>query len=455
MKRFTPRPIFLTLLISTILVPSLSMAKDKPRLLLLDVTPKGVPAEIASSLTDLLDMELERGGLFQVMSEEDFRSLLKAEEYKQLTGTEQGEGSDANMARIAKGLNAPFLLRSSLGKVGRAYLLSLDLLDAEKSKVVRRVNQTLVGDPTGLVGSVRSAVIALTLEEKGVAPDISEKLIDDLKISEKEKTLFLSISPLFALPVGPPRDEASIAYFMPQMYGARIQAEMPFWHWLRAFAGITFASTINAQLAMQDKHIGLVYNPASNSGADPDLTKELVATTLIDYSAMRLPIMVGIKAAPESGRFLPYGLFGLGISFNRYSFSSEDLWLKKEPQQDGTCEEPYSSSSDFLPGSKTRKLCELRVKSPPSGSDSIQYFGLEVVAGGGIEWLLTHHIGLKIDARYTLGYAFESKDSLNIIFKSNKIKYQTQDKSIQFLDTYPVRKLSHNVAISTGLVVYW
>ena len=84
-----------------------------------------------------------------------------------------------------------------------------------------------VGEETGLVGSLRAAVLSLTLEEKGVAPDISAGLIDDLTIAEKTKTVFFAISPAYEIPVGYQNSADSIVTFQPTFYHLRLDAELP------------------------------------------------------------------------------------------------------------------------------------------------------------------------------------------------------------------------------------
>ena len=79
----------LSLLLLFLLVTPQTQAAETERLLLLDITPHGVPAELAASLTDLLELEIERGRLYQVISQQDLRNLIKVEEQKLLLGKDE------------------------------------------------------------------------------------------------------------------------------------------------------------------------------------------------------------------------------------------------------------------------------------------------------------------------------------------------------------------------------
>ncbi|MFA6034694.1 MAG: hypothetical protein WC889_17475, partial [Myxococcota bacterium] len=135
----------------SVVFPAAAQKKgEPPRLVLLDLQANGVSNEIAQSLTDMLDLELERAKLYTVLSQQDLRALLKVEEQKQLLGVEGAPME--TLARLAKAVNAPYLCRGSVGKVGNTLVVSLDVIDVNEVKAIRRVNQTLVGDTGSLVG---------------------------------------------------------------------------------------------------------------------------------------------------------------------------------------------------------------------------------------------------------------------------------------------------------------
>jgi hypothetical protein len=288
--------------------PCLALAAEPPRMVLMDLQANAVSKEVAQSLTDLLDLEIERSGLYTVFSQQDLRAMMAAEEQKQLLGVD--DPPIEVLARIGKAVNAPYLLRGSVGKVGSMMVVSLDLIDVQAVKAIRRVNQTLVGDESSLVGSVRAAALALALEEKGMAPDVSAELIDGLKIAEKPKTLFLSLSPGYEIPVGPVHDSSDILYFMPGYARLRLDAEYPLWKFIRLFASAGYDFTVAQQMRLQDKHYGLVYDASTGTQLGD---RASINTTTLDYRATRIPFDLGAKFVPETGRFLPFGIVGLGV----------------------------------------------------------------------------------------------------------------------------------------------
>jgi hypothetical protein len=427
-------------------------AAETERLLLLDIAPHGVPAEVASSLTDLLELEIERGRLYQVISQQDLRTLIKIEEQKLLLGKD--EQTNENLAKIANQIDAPYLLASSLGRVGKAYLLSLELLDAKQVKVVRRVSQTLIGDQEELVGSLRSAVLAITLEEKGVAPDISEELIDKMKIAEKPKTIFLSISPAYEIPVGLKASEDSTLVFRPAFYHLRLEAEMPLWPWIRLFASVSFGTSILEEELSNQHHITGIYPAAGGALIDQRMAATVIS---VPYSALRIPVGFGVKLAPDTGRFIPYALAGLGLSWQRYSSDDASLGILqeagKDQNEDPICADPFTL---FTPPGGGEPYCEIRDQSITPDGD-MDTLGLDAIAAAGFEFLITHHIGVKIEVRYHFTYAVKDPQDLRVVFKGESQPYQLGTDTVKdvYHEIYSVQREHHGLAFSAGMIGYW
>jgi len=422
-------------------------AAETERLLLLDIAPHGVPSEVASSLTDLLELEIERGRLYQVISQQDLRTLIKVEEQKLLLG--QDEQTNENLAKIANQVDAPFLLASSLGRVGQAYLLSLELLDAKQVKVVRRVSQTLIGDQEELVGSLRAAVLAITLEEKGVAPDISEELIDELKISEKPKTIYLSFSPAYEVPVGTKASEDSLLVMRPTFYHLRLEAEMPLWPWIRLFGSLSFGTSIAEEFLTEDNHLTGIFD---DGGAQQGYRLQATQVSL-NYSALRIPLGFGVKVAPDTGRFIPYALAGLGVSWQNYTFEDATVGVLRETLSDGTCPPPFQP---YTPPGQTSPFCEIRdQKMSPEGE--VDLLGMDVMAAAGFEWLLTHHIGVKAEVRYHLTYAFKDTADLRVAYEGESLPYQVgaDTRVDRYYELYAIQRVHHGLVFSAGMIAYW
>ena len=423
------------------------VAAETERLLLLDITPHGVPAEVASSLTDLLELEIERGRLYQVISQQDLRTLIKLEERKLLLGKD--EQTNENLAKIANQVDAPYLLASSLGRVGKAYLLSLELLDAKQVKVVRRVSQTLIGDQEELVGSLRSAVLAITLEEKGVAPDISEELIDKLKISEKPKNIYLTFSPAYEIPVGDKTSEDGLLVLRPAFYHLRLEAEMPLWPWIRLFGSLSFGTTIAEEFLTEDNHLTGIFDPG---GAQQGYRLQATQVAL-HYSALRIPVGFGVKVAPDTGRFIPYALAGLGISWQKYTFDDAAIDMLRETQSDGTCAPPFQP---YTPPGETNPFCEIRDQEIAPEGD-MDLLGMDAVAAAGFEWLITHHIGVKAEVRYHLTFAFKDTADLRITYEGESQPYTVgADTRIdRYYELYAIQRIHHGLVFSAGMIAYW
>jgi hypothetical protein len=427
-------------------------AQPPPRLLLLDIEPQGVPAELASSLTGLLELEIERGGLYEVVGEGDVRLMLQEEERRILLGD---EGFEGRMSEIGKRAQTPYTLAASLGRVGSLYLLSLRLLDVEQARVVRRVSQTLAGEEEGLLGSLRAAALALTLEEKGVAPDISQGLIDDLAIAEKAKTAFFGLSFVYDADIGwnTASGGQDLLVLRPQRYALRIDAELPIWRWLRAFGSLGADYSFSTVGQKDSSQFAQVFEV----GADDPAAYLLQAVAAnYDYDALRLPLHLGIKAVPATGRFLPYALVGLGFSWNRFGFSGSRAVFFSEAREEGQqrqCQAPYGDHPE------NGELCSLALDMRPEGDKS--FFAFELTAAAGAEWLLTPNLGLKLEARYAFSLALSSAESLRVTYSGESEPYTAtigglpRQVTQRLEQIVAVQDQLHLLGFSIGLVAYW
>lgn len=422
-------------------------AQQAPRLYLQDIEPKGVAPPVAAALTDLLELEIERGGLFEVVSQQDLRRLLKVNEQQMLLGLD--EGWQERTAALARQIDAPYALAASVGEVGRATVLALRLLDVERMEVVRRVNQTLVGDQTGLIGSLRAAALALNLEQKGVAPDLSEQLIDQLHIAEKPKTLFLALSPVYEVPMGEQRDKVGLVVMRPAYFGFRLDAELPIWKWIRVFSSLGAGFSLVAESFHETNDLILFYEGGQNP------TDYLLQTSAlsVDYDSFRIPFHAGIKAVPSSGRFLPYALIGLGISYQRFKVGSANLDLAHEqrgdPDDPVACRPPLTPSTSKA--NENIKLCILD-GLPLLPQRAISEFGIEATAALGMEWLLTHHLGLKAEIRYVFTHLLKSDADLRLEMTGELSTEQGRAEANKLMG---IKSLHHRMVISAGLIAYW
>ncbi len=415
--------------------------KDNPSLIVLPIEAHGVQQTIADSLTDLLVLELQKANMYTVIAQDDLKSLLEHAQVKQLIGVD----SEEELAKVGQQLQADYLLRSSLGKVGATYLLSLTLIDVKEAKAARRVNQSLNGDPEDLIGSLHSAVVALALEEKGMAPDITAPLIESLNIAQKIKHLFISANIGYELPIGNMTDKDDVAYALPDLLNIRLSAE---WHlkpYLRLIAESGLDLSIAQQYNMQNKRI--VATPDGSGGVD---TTTVVTTTQFDFATIRIPFSLMARLQPSSGRLLPFVLLGLGMSWQKYSFDNEKLEILDDTKSsNGTCSAPYTATAS---GHCLRKL-ELEPME-----DSVNFINLHVPFRAGIDYLLTQHFGFGVSANYLLTFAVnKSDDDLTTKFITYDSYTDSNGNTVKegIGDIVPVRRLHHGLSVMSRIFFYF
>ncbi|MBW2704599.1 MAG: hypothetical protein JRF33_27595, partial [Deltaproteobacteria bacterium] len=323
-------------------------------------------------------------------------------------------------------------------------VLSLRLIDVQEVKVIRRISQTLVGDEQGLIGSLRAAALGLNLEQKGLSPDISEQLIEKLKIAEKEKTLFISLSPSYEFHLGGKgigSNDSAFLQLQPAFMDIRLDVEYPIWRWLRLFASLGFGFT----LSESERHETILIAQLDD-GAGNQIVMFQGAGIYQPYSAMHLPVALGIKAAPERGRFLPYGSLGVGFSWQKYSFDEGQMDIFQE--KTGPCLPPFEE-----PGTGDSEYACLIESVPLQSTTDPSLLGLDVVAAAGVEWLLTQHIGLKVEGRYRFTYTFGSEDDLQIPIEGQLT--QADGSSLQTATKYGLLQTRHGLSFSAGLIAFW
>jgi TolB-like protein len=108
-----------------------------PALLVMDLSATGgVTAEIAQGLTDAVVVEVGRQGFFKTLSSRDVATLLGVERQKQLLGC--SDASSSCLAELSGALDARFVLSGSVSRLGEAYQLTVQTLDAQSTRVLGR-----------------------------------------------------------------------------------------------------------------------------------------------------------------------------------------------------------------------------------------------------------------------------------------------------------------------------
>ncbi len=111
-------------------------AGGRQRIAVLDLRAvQGVAPGTAAILTAIVVDDTARGG-YDVISQADISAMLGFEKQKQVLGCAEDSSC---LAEIGGALGVEFVLSGQVGQIGSRFHLSLQLLDARKSKVVSRV----------------------------------------------------------------------------------------------------------------------------------------------------------------------------------------------------------------------------------------------------------------------------------------------------------------------------
>lgn len=411
-------------------------ASERPLLIVLPLEDSGVGRAVADSLSDLLVLEVERVRLFTVLAQKELQDMLRQVANRQLMGVE----SDEELAAVGAALQASFVLRGSVGRVGATYLLTLSLLDVKQARSIRRVEQRMAGNPDGLLGSLNSAVLALALEEEGVAPDLTAGMIDSLNIARKPKTLFARLGLGYELPVGPMIDSGDLAYLLPGLMTVNVSAGYHVRPYLQLVFETGLGMSIAEHYAMQNK---MLY--VRKVGDQDAVSQPEVRISDFDYQVWRVPLHVMARFQPSQGRLLPFAQVGLGASWQRTSVGDEHIQLL---HSDTPCAEPFRTEGG---------RCLRDVTLSPERK-SIDYVNLHVPVSFGVDYLLSHNWGIGFELRYLLTYSLDKNDrDLDLLFTHEAEPYLKGGESVRELvgDTVPIRRLHHGIGVLAGVFYYF
>ena len=123
----------------------------------------------SAAFSEMLVSAVDQGKLFKVISAAEVATLIGVERQKQLLGC----GEESCLTEISAALGSRYLLQGAVGKVGDNYLVTVRLIDAQRSVVVGR-SSTQTSDVSQLLGliwrstqdAVDAAAANLPSEEK-------------------------------------------------------------------------------------------------------------------------------------------------------------------------------------------------------------------------------------------------------------------------------------------------
>jgi hypothetical protein len=122
------------LLFAMAVVSTSARAAEPPKIALLPISAKHVPAETAQILDELLTNTVDRLGMFQVTSSADVNAMLGLERMKDALGC-----SDVSCGvEIGGALGVSFLMTGTVGELGGELVISLTVIDNARSAVSGR-----------------------------------------------------------------------------------------------------------------------------------------------------------------------------------------------------------------------------------------------------------------------------------------------------------------------------
>lgn len=142
---------------------TLSMAEDKtpspapaalPKLAVQTLEGKGVDADTASALTEVLCTRIMTHKKYQVLCASDVKAILAAKEQTALMGTCNSEDC---FEELGKAVDAQYILAGSVSKIESNYLIALSIIGTNDQRVMKRVTHEVSIDAGKLSDGMRKA----------------------------------------------------------------------------------------------------------------------------------------------------------------------------------------------------------------------------------------------------------------------------------------------------------
>ncbi|MBI5529861.1 MAG: hypothetical protein HY897_26350 [Deltaproteobacteria bacterium] len=151
---------------------------------------RGVPAETADSMTQILSAELNQIKGVGVMSQDDIKAMVsKVATEKKLDCT----GSTECIVEIGAALGLSKLVIGAVGKVKDTFVISLQLLETRKAEVQSRVLESFAGDADELKNAIKLAayqVVGVDYAAKSGGVDLTFNVEEaEVQLGEKKAKL--------------------------------------------------------------------------------------------------------------------------------------------------------------------------------------------------------------------------------------------------------------------------
>jgi len=129
--------LFLSWLLVLISFPSLSNAKELPRVAVWDLTPRNTPTSHAEELTSFLVSEITKLKKYEVYSQENVRTLAGWSAERMKLGC-----TDTKCLTALGQMDIAKLISGSVGKIGKRYTVSLNLFDTQNARAENAISKT-------------------------------------------------------------------------------------------------------------------------------------------------------------------------------------------------------------------------------------------------------------------------------------------------------------------------
>jgi len=129
----------IAVLITFFIIPA--FAAEKMQVAVIDLKPKGTSRIISNAVSDILRSEMVKTGFFTVIERAQMDEVLREQGFQQ-TGC-----TDASCAvQVGKLLSAKKILLGEVNRVGRAYMITVRIVDVEKGLAEFAANEKAVSE---------------------------------------------------------------------------------------------------------------------------------------------------------------------------------------------------------------------------------------------------------------------------------------------------------------------
>jgi len=131
-----PRVLIFILAVLFSFIPCISAAKDLPKIVVWDLSPREVKPGYAQELTSILVSEISKLGKYEIYSQENVRTLAG------WTAEKMKLGCTSTQCLLALGqMDVAKLISGSVGKIGNRYSVSLSLFDTQNARAEKAISE--------------------------------------------------------------------------------------------------------------------------------------------------------------------------------------------------------------------------------------------------------------------------------------------------------------------------